>query len=334
MSTDISISFIIPAHNAEQTIKKCINSILKQDIRKSEIIVVDDGSSDNTLQILRDDYKRINCITILSQKNSGVSAARNLALSKANGEWIIFLDSDDWLEENAAESLARLCDHEDVDFIITRMSTRDNQKFNHIDSNVYRNNKGVLIDRLLFEEGKIAPGKYEDAFHCRGIGGKIIRRSIIVDNSVRFPTDTSMFEDGIFNLQCMFKSNSILCASEVFYHYFCDNPHSRTKHLRRDTAEEYMRIHKHLLKILKANNYESNAINNLALFLLIPSLNSAINNNEAKEADKLLDYYLPYLRKSEPQLFPFVKRAEYSLATKRRLPILIALLRLKARIKH
>ena len=94
--SNIKYSIIIPVYNAEKFLKECLFSVLSSDRSDIEIIAIDDGSTDNSLQILKSIQSLDHRLMIFSQKNAGVSAARNKGLLEATGEWILFLDSDDY----------------------------------------------------------------------------------------------------------------------------------------------------------------------------------------------------------------------------------------------
>lgn len=102
---DKLVSIIIPAYNCEKYISKCINSVVNQTYKNIEIIIIDDGSKDNTLEICSNFSKKNKKIKVFSKENGGVSSARNLGLSKAKGEFINFIDSDDYVEINYIEKL-------------------------------------------------------------------------------------------------------------------------------------------------------------------------------------------------------------------------------------
>ena len=99
------ISIIVPVYNAEKTIKKCIDSILAQTYRNFELILINDGSRDSSLNILKEYENTDERIVVISQENSGVSVARNKGIDSARGDYIIFVDSDDYISENALEVL-------------------------------------------------------------------------------------------------------------------------------------------------------------------------------------------------------------------------------------
>ena len=103
--TEELISIIVPAYNASKYIEKCLNSILSQTYKNFEIIVVNDGSTDNTLDILKKCSEQSDKIKIVAQKNKGVSAARNNGLEHAKGQYIAFVDADDTLEQEFLERM-------------------------------------------------------------------------------------------------------------------------------------------------------------------------------------------------------------------------------------
>ena len=101
MEKQAKVSIIVPVYNAEDYIKKCISSICTQSVSELQIILVDDGSTDNSLEICRQLQKNDNRIEVFHQENQGASAARNKGMQLANAEWVMFVDSDDWLNEEA-----------------------------------------------------------------------------------------------------------------------------------------------------------------------------------------------------------------------------------------
>lgn len=100
MDNEEKISIIIPAYNVSLYVKKCVESVCNQSYKNLEIIVVDDGSTDNTLEILQQMEKQDSRINVIHKENGGLSSARNAGLKIATGNYIMFLDSDDWIEND------------------------------------------------------------------------------------------------------------------------------------------------------------------------------------------------------------------------------------------
>ena len=108
------LSIIIPAYNVEAFLPKCLDSILAQDFTDYEVLCVDDGSSDNTPMLLQQYAERWTNLHVIAQPNQGMSTARNMGLKESKGDYVLFVDSDDWLCEGALSKLAKALNGEDV----------------------------------------------------------------------------------------------------------------------------------------------------------------------------------------------------------------------------
>ena len=117
MSTPF-ISIIIPVYNSEKLLKQCLDSVLNQTLNNIEIICVDDGSTDNSFEILKEYEKKDNRVIALTQKNSGAGVARNKGVEIAKGKYIAFIDSDDWIEHDALEKLYNNIENNDSDMVL------------------------------------------------------------------------------------------------------------------------------------------------------------------------------------------------------------------------
>lgn len=113
------VSIIVPVYNTEKYISECLHSLIQQSYSHIEIIAVDDGSTDNSLKILNDISAKDKRLKVFSQPNQGVSAARNLALSKATGEYIMFVDADDWIDSSTIEECLQTIGDTDICFLHT-----------------------------------------------------------------------------------------------------------------------------------------------------------------------------------------------------------------------
>lgn len=135
MTKKIKVSIIVPIYNSEKYLSKCIDSIIKQKYKNIDILLIDDGSNDKSYEICKEYLKKDKRIKVFSQKNSGPSSARNLGLDKASGEYIIFVDSDDYIES---------------DFISTMMKQNDNYDVIISNYNIVSNNKVKFLDNKIF----------------------------------------------------------------------------------------------------------------------------------------------------------------------------------------
>jgi len=142
-----AISVIIPAYNAADTIQQCVESVLYQTVSIHEILVINDGSTDNTEEILKDLIKKSNLknLRIISQPNGGPSKARNIGIKEARGEWIAFLDSDDrWLPEKIAKQIEIFEYHKDFSIIGTQLLTSVGKRYKY-------SIKEISFKKMLFK---------------------------------------------------------------------------------------------------------------------------------------------------------------------------------------
>lgn len=203
------ITVIIPAYNAEKYIKNCINSILSQTYTDYEIIAVNDGSTDGTLQILQEFAKNNKNLRIIDQKNGGVSNAKNTALKFVNGEYITFLDSDDTLPPDALETLINLM-QDDVDFVSGNYNkVKFCTKPNNLPPAEFNN----------YEEAKSKMLEFDGYMWWQA--GRLYKSSIIKENNLMFDTTMTFGEDHLFNLlYARHTTKKIVITDKAVYNYF------------------------------------------------------------------------------------------------------------------
>lgn len=203
-----SVSIVIPAYNAAAFIENCINSALNQTYKNFEIIVVNDGSTDNTLEILERLKKKDSRIKIFSQKNAGVSCARNKGIKEASGELITFVDADDTLLENALEIMVNLM-ADDVDFVVCSHNEVRFKEVPYLEAPVCYNADELNDNFIKFDEVTWWPW------------GKMYRRSIIADNALEYDRSITFGEDHIFNLlYAKHIKNKTVVSDKIVYNYY------------------------------------------------------------------------------------------------------------------
>ena len=175
MINNALISVIIPVYNVEQYLHKCIDSILEQTFQNFELILVDDGSTDNSGKICDEYAIKDKRIIVIHQNNAGVSAARNTGLDSAKGEYIYFLDSDDWIESNALELLISLIEKNNLDLSIMEIKETDNEKtsYEKKDEIIYYSGDEVL--NFFLKEQRVSVV----------MGNKLYKKELF--NKLRFP---------------------------------------------------------------------------------------------------------------------------------------------------
>lgn len=142
----LDLSIIIPAYNVEQYIEECVESVLQQDLDNYEIIIVNDGSTDKTNEIL-EKYKNITNIKIINQENKGLSGARNIGLKNCIGKYILFLDSDDFVEKNSIKKILNEIQHNDLEVLA----------FNFW---IYYNKDKYILEKRLINKKSFSGEKY------------------------------------------------------------------------------------------------------------------------------------------------------------------------------
>ncbi len=197
----MKLSIIIPAYNVEHYIEKCLNSCIKQDIPEGdyEIIVVNDGSPDDSLAIANRIAAKVKNIKVISQENGGLSVARNTGLSIAQGEYVWFVDSDDWIEENCLAALTKYMNGVDVI---------------HIGHNLVYSSRIVANTPRELKEGEdiIKRGFLRPApFY-------IMRRQFLKDNNLTFK-EGIYHEDTEFTPRMLYLSSSLKIYQHNLYHY-------------------------------------------------------------------------------------------------------------------
>lgn len=210
MNKNSFISVIVPIYNSKRCIEKCIKSILCQTYKNIEILLINDGSTDNSLDICKKYAKKDKRIKIINKKNGGVSSARNVGLLNSTGKYISFVDSDDYIEKNMIELLYNSIIEEESDIAICNLFFEDEnggKKFNNKSEN------------FCFIREKFP----EFSFYNKNISGfvcnKLYTKSIL--NNIFFDKNIIIGEDNLFNYEIL-NNNQILKYSYInncLYHY-------------------------------------------------------------------------------------------------------------------
>lgn len=215
---DKFLSIIIPVYNTYTTIRECIVSCTLQDIDENEyeIIVINDGSTDRSIDIIKEFAQIFNNIIIIDKENGGVSSARNAGLRIAKGRYIWFVDSDDWIEINCLKTILIALNKDDLDVMQIGYNRVQKNKIIPL-SKKFRINTEIYNSKEYVDEG----------FFIGAACGTIFKRKIIIDNNILFDEELELAEDQIFLLSIL---NYCQCVKRVnlFCYYYRSNPNSAT----------------------------------------------------------------------------------------------------------
>lgn len=211
---DVKVSIIIPVYNSGDLLNKCLDSASNQTLDDIEIICVDDGSSDNSLDILNQYAKEDSRFKVLSQANQGAGIARNKGLEYSSGEYIVFLDADDFLDSEMCELLYEHSKSLDVDIVLfdNRWYLEDGsiQNFFHFDS-FHEDYKSFVFD-YKYIHNKVLSGAFSV------IWTKFYKSSFLKDNDIDFPSH-KLYNDMEFHIKSVLLANRIAYYPKIFYHY-------------------------------------------------------------------------------------------------------------------
>ena len=246
------VSIIIPAYQVEKYIYRCLDSILNQTLDSFEVILVNDGSSDNT-GIIAEDYKNLDSrIQVYHQNNQGASSARNTGLTYAKGDYVIFIDSDDFIEKEMLEILVTLADSGNYDVIVPYINYYLN------DSSIKRKivtqfdccrlkscNPIEYVIEVVIGQGR----------NWSVSRGALYLNDIIKNNTLRFPYGY-IAEDMVFNLKYFCYVKSMTVCKEPLYNY-CIREESVTHSHRPELLKSYFLIDKEVFDFIKHSGYNN-----------------------------------------------------------------------------
>ena len=206
------VSIIVPVYNGKKVLPHCVESILNQDYKDIEIILIDDGSKDDSFKIISEYAKKDYRIVPVHKENSGVSSTRNMALDMATGDYIQFIDVDDWLPFDSTKMMVRAIEEEKSDLVV---------------ADFYRVVDGKSTKKGSIRKGGIMTlGEYADRmlltpadFYFGVLWNKLYKKQIIDEYSIRMDENISMSEDAIFNLQYLEHTRLISILKSPVYYY-------------------------------------------------------------------------------------------------------------------
>lgn len=251
------VSVIIPVYNAQKYINRCVDSILKQDYENYEIILVNDGSSKECTDLLNELSYCDSRIKVLHQENKGVSAARNNGIKQSSGEWIVFVDADDYISPDMLSEMLRIAREKNADIVasdyfVCKGGTITPTKFlDATETIVYTGNMKINLVKSCIESRA-----YGNPFGATNIGvpwAKMYKRDII--SITTFDEKLTHMEDTVFNINVFMNAKRIVYLPKSLYNYVVHKS-SAVNSAKKDFEFVAQRFFEELQKFSKNNNLE------------------------------------------------------------------------------
>lgn len=262
------ISIIMPVYNAEKYLNRSIESIMNQTYNNIEIILVNDGSTDNSLSICSNYQKIDSRIKLINQENQGVSFARNKGIDESTGDYIMFIDSDDYIEKNMIEDMVAKITKDDIDLVISGI------KMNYIrKGQVVGEEKYQLKDKMYSIEEMLNDILIDIDLICIcGPCCKLYKTEILKNSKIKFTNEFTMGEDTWYNLDYIDAcTGKVVTMSNIYYNYMRENPNSLFTKYYDDYIKITEKVYNKFLNLLerKANNETVDRYKKTYIFNLI-----------------------------------------------------------------
>lgn len=250
------VSIVVPIYNVENYLTRCLDSILAQDYINYEVLMVNDGSTDNSGRLAQK-YTSDSRFKLINQKNAGVSVARNTGIEHANGKYIYFLDPDDWISFNLLSEAIKNIKEKDVDMVFFDFFLA-NGRNGDFEERWFQGSQGLKTSRATLKAlFRNQIGSFAWSFICKS--------SLYKDKHIRFPVGRSYYEDLGTTYKLIASSDQIYISKSFLYHYFQKNPNSVTKKWQNkylldclktyDEIEDYLEKYYSTDQVLKQDVY-------------------------------------------------------------------------------
>lgn len=253
------ISIIVPIYNAEKSLSKTINSVQEQTLLDIEIILVNDGSTDNSLSLCKAHAKDDNRIKVINKENEGVSSARNAGMKAATGEYIGFVDAGDWIEPEMYEKMYKKAKMFQADIGMCNYIIHKKGKKTPISIN---DHCSLITGQDIIYEiigNMISPFNTKDKQNIMGsVCRLIVNADLIKKHSINFQTEIPLMEDLIFCVEIFLKANAVSINKEFYYHYILESNSASTCY-----RENMLEIRKKVYEIIEDILIKEKAFNKL-----------------------------------------------------------------------
>lgn len=279
----IKISIIIPCYNVEKYIKECLDSILMQELKEFEIICINDGSTDNTLEILNSYKEKYSNIKIINQSNKGLSTARNVGMKYAEGKYIYFVDADDFLSNDKALALIYNEAEKnklDVLFFSFENFTDDEEMKEKFKKHFLNKKRNEVLDEVLTGKEMLDYFINTNQYYVT-VWIQLVRKEFLLSNEIKF-CDGIIYEDNLYTLELLLTATRVKCIDNILY----------KKRIREGSI------------VTSKQSYDSIK----SLLYTVIKMNDIISNNEPDT--KTVDNIIIEIDKIENKIYSFYSKLE------------------------
>lgn len=248
---NVKISVIIPVYNAELYLHRCIDSILKQTYQNFEVILINDGSKDNSRAICNEYVSRNKNIRVIHKENSGASSARNIGIQEANGKYILFVDADDYISEEMLQKLISCAERYQSEMVLCEYSIVEKNSIVPVKLNFgacYRSNQEIKRELLSSYYGPYRVGIY-----C--LWNKLFKKDIISKYKIQFDIGLKRGEDAWFVFQYLKYCKRVDFIAKPYYFYY-QNEESIMHKIYENQYEKWVDMRKRLINENKELKFE------------------------------------------------------------------------------
>ena len=272
------VSIIVPVYNMESRIRRCLDSLVNQTLKDIEIIIINDGSKDNSIKIIREYEKKYKNIVVIDRENKGISATRNEGIEKAKGEYIAFVDSDDYVDLDMYEKMYNTINENNLDIVVCGMKNVDENdnilKYNYLNN--------ININTFNYNPKLVHEMDY-------GPCNKIFRKSLF--KNIEFPLNTK-YEDLSTILKVFKNAKKVYYINECFYNYYI-NVNGETKNITYKVYDIFKILDDILYNFKNENVHLKKEINYLCISKLMDYSEIIA---ESKNKNLAINFYLDTLK--------------------------------------
>lgn len=274
MNSNVLVSIVIPVYNVEKYLRQCMDSVVHQTYGNLEIVCVNDGSPDNSIDILREYEQKDSRVKVIDIENQGLSGARNVGTSHCTGDYLLYLDSDDWMDLETIEFSLRAAQENKVDLVLWNYMKEFVDYSQPVivfqEKSLYKGDDYVRLHQRLIGLTGVQLRHPEQCDSISTVWGKLYKMTLVKENNIKF-VDTKIVgtEDLLFNAEVFKYCNSAVAMPNQFNHYRKSNTSSLTVNFKPEFFEQSQELQRRLRMVCGDVDYLSQSLSNRTALTLI-----------------------------------------------------------------